>query len=292
MAKLQSAEELKEYCFRRLGSPKVQIQVDPIQAFDRIDDAIQLFVHRHFDGVEEKFMAVPFTATDEANNYLTLSDDVVAVTRIYEPGTYSSEAMSDVRYRIAMDQMFDMTKVNMQYFEMTMQHLELISDYFNPDRTFTFNKATSRLYSHSGKILGPSCKIKGVCSDTAFETETTCTDATETWTAYDTESVCVAASSTWYEGSKILIRAFVKVVPDEGESYALDVFDDEWIKKYTTALIKKQWGSNMKQYDGMPLPGGITVNGQQLWDEANDEIMRLEEQFSLEYETPINFLVG
>jgi len=292
MAKLQSATELKEYAYRRLGYPKVEIQVDDTQAYDRIDDAIQLFVERHFDGVEEKFITIRFVATDEANQYLTLDDGIVAVTRIYEPGAYSSEAMNDVRYRIMMDQMFDMTKVNMQYFEMTMQHLDLISDYFNPDRTFTYNKANNRLYSHSGTILGPSCNVKGVCSDTSYTDETACTGASETWTAYDTESKCTTAGSKWYNGSRIIVRAFVAVEPDESTSYALDVYNDEWIKKYVTALLKKQWGSNMKQFDGMPLPGGIVVNGQQLFDEANEEIQRLEEEFSLNYEIPTNFLVG
>jgi len=292
MAKLQSAIDLKEYAYRRLGYPKVEIQVDDTQAMDRIDDTLQMFIERHFDGVEEKFVTIAFTPEDEINQYVTLNDDIVTVTRIYEPGTYSSEAMSDVRYQMAFDQMFDMTKINMQYFEMNMQHLDLISDYFLPDRTFTFNKANNRLYSHSGTILGPRCQIRGICSDSAFATDANCIAGNGTWTAYATETQCTTAGENWYPGSKMMVRAFVGVSPDESTSYALDVFNDEWVKKYTTALIKKQWGSNMKQFDGMPLPGGIVVNGQQLWDEANEEIIRLEEEFSLNYEMPTNFIVG
>ena len=247
MAKLQSVDNLRDYAYRKLGAPKIEIQVDDTQAYDRIDDALQLFVERHFDGAEEKFIIIEFTADDETNEYLTLDDEIIAVTRIYEPGRYSSEAMSDVRYRILADEMFDMTKVNMQYFEITMEHLEMINSYFRLDRTFTFNKATNRLYSHSGKII---------------------------------------------EGNKILIRAYKAVIPDEASSYALDIFNDEWIKKYATAQIKQQWGANMKQFDGMPLPGGITINGQQVWDEAKEEIDKLEEEFSLNYELPVNFIVG
>jgi len=247
MAKLQSVDNLRDYAYRKLGAPKIEIQVDDTQAYDRIDDALQLFVERHFDGAEEKFIIIEFTADDETNEYLTLDDEIIAVTRIYEPGRYSSEAMSDVRYRMLADEMFDLTKVNMQYFEITMEHLEMIQSYFRLDRTFTFNKATNRLYSHSGKII---------------------------------------------EGNKILLRAYQAVIPDEASSYALDVFNDEWIKKYATAQIKQQWGANMKQFDGMPLPGGITINGQQVWDEAKEEIEKLEEEFSLNYELPANFIVG
>ena len=90
----------------------------------------------------------------------------------------------------------------------------------------------------------------------------------------------------------MLLRAWQAVRPDEVTSYALDVFNDEWVKKYATAQIKQQWGANMKQFDGMPLPGGITINGQQVWDEAKEEIDKLEEEFSLNYELPVNFIVG
>ena len=114
MAKLQSVDNLRDYAYRKLGAPKIDIQVDDTQAYDRIDDALQLFVERHFDGAEEKFITYEFTQDDQANGYITLDDEVVAVTRIYEPGRYSSEAMADVRYRIMADEMFDMTKVNMQ----------------------------------------------------------------------------------------------------------------------------------------------------------------------------------
>lgn len=178
--------------------------------------------------------------------------------------------MNDVRYKIMADEMFDMTKIDMTYFEITMEHLEMVNSYFNLDRTFTFNKATNRLYSHSGKIIGP------ICSDVA---ETTQVD-------------CEAAGETWTVGNSLLLRAWQAVRPDEATSYAIDVFNDEWIKKYATAQIKQQWGANMKQFDGMPLPGGITINGQQVWDEAKEEIDKLEEEFSLNYELPVNFLVG
>ncbi|SVC77792.1 uncharacterized protein METZ01_LOCUS330646, partial [marine metagenome] len=86
MAKLQSVDDLRDYAYRKLGAPKIEIQVDDTQAYDRIDDALQLFVERHFDGAEEKFISIEFTADDETNEYLTLDDDIVAVTRIYEPG--------------------------------------------------------------------------------------------------------------------------------------------------------------------------------------------------------------
>lgn len=71
-----------------------------------------------------------------------------------------------------------------------------------------------------------------------------------------------------------------------------NVWQQEWILKYTTALMKRQWGTNIKKYDGIQLPAGITMNGQQIYDEAQAEIDKLDEQFSMEYELPVDFMMG
>ena len=62
-----------------------------------------------------------------------------------------------------------------------------------------------------------------------------------------------------------------------------DVWQDIWLKKYATALIKRQWGENLKKFEGMNLPGGVTFNGQKIWDEANEEIGKLEERINIDY---------
>lgn len=267
MPKLQSANELKEYAYRKLGYPMVEIQVDDTQAFDRIDEAIQIWRERAYDAYDEVFIPVNFTQADELNEYLTLPDDIVDVAKIYEGGRYSSEAMSDVRYQIMVDEVFGNAGATMLNYEMTMQNLELVSSYFALDRLFTFNNITHRLYPTTGKIIGPKC------SDKVHTTKTDCESAGETWTL----------------GNSMLIRAFRTL--DPSDSHSIDLYDDDWLKQFTTALIKQQWGTNMKPFDGMPLPGGITVNGQQIFDEATEEIERLKEEL-LEDELPVDFAVG
>jgi hypothetical protein len=66
-----------------------------------------------------------------------------------------------------------------------------------------------------------------------------------------------------------------------------DVWSDPWLKKYATALIKKQWGENLKKFEGMNLPGGVKFNGQKIWDEANDEINTLEKEMNSGYSLPV-----
>jgi len=66
-----------------------------------------------------------------------------------------------------------------------------------------------------------------------------------------------------------------------------DVYNDGWLKKYTTSLIKRQWGENLKKFEGMQLPGGITFNGQKIWEEAESEIIKMEEELINSYSLPV-----
>ena len=77
----------------------------------------------------------------------------------------------------------------------------------------------------------------------------------------------------------------------EAETYA-DVWNDPWLKKYATALIKRQWGENLKKFEGMQLPGGITFNGQKIWEEATDEINKIEEELTNSYSLPVMDMIG
>ena len=70
------------------------------------------------------------------------------------------------------------------------------------------------------------------------------------------------------------------------------IYNDRMLKKYSTALIKRQWGSNLIKFDGMVLPGGVTLNGRQIYDDAVQDIERIEEKIALEYEMPTNFYMG
>ncbi len=71
-----------------------------------------------------------------------------------------------------------------------------------------------------------------------------------------------------------------------------EVYDDMFLKKYTTALIKRQWGENLKKFEGVQLPGGVTLNGKTIYDEAVDEITKIEEEMNLKWELPPDGLIG
>lgn len=89
-------------------------------------------------------------------------------------------------------------------------------------------------------------------------------------------------------GEFIIVEAYEVVNPDEWQ----DAWGDRWLQQYATALIKRQWGNNLKKYQGMQMPGGITFNGQQIYDEAIEEIQQLEKEMISSYSLPISDMIG
>ena len=90
------------------------------------------------------------------------------------------------------------------------------------------------------------------------------------------------------EDDYIIAEAYQIIDPNTHTS----VYNDMWLKDYTTALIKEQWGMNLIKFEGMQLPGGVTINGRQLFDDARQEIESLRERIRLEHEMPADFFVG
>jgi len=90
------------------------------------------------------------------------------------------------------------------------------------------------------------------------------------------------------KGDYIVVDTFRVLDPN---SYT-DVYNDLWLKQYCTALIKRQWGMNLSKYDGVPMPGGVTLNGRQILDDAKEEIERLREEMQLKFELPVDMMMG
>jgi len=89
-------------------------------------------------------------------------------------------------------------------------------------------------------------------------------------------------------GDYVVAEVYTAVDPDTFSS----VYNDMFMKNYTTALIEQQWGMNMSKFEGMQLPGGVTISGRQILEDANAELKELEEKLRLEQELPPDFFVG
>ncbi len=267
MANLRTRDELIDYALRRLGSPVVEINVDRQQCEDRLDEALQLYTERHFDGVEKAYFKHQITQDNKDTGYVDTSafgpingptgdapsgKDIVSVTNIFEFGDFASINMFDVRYQMALGDYFGINRglgghnsMGLARYSTMQQHIGIIQDFFQPEKALRFNKVTNRV--HIDTDLGDLTVDK-----------------------------------------YLIIEAYVKL----SSSTFSEIFNDIWLKKFTTALIKKQWGSNLSKFEGVQLPGGVSLRGNEIYTEAVEEISRLEEELILTYELPINFDVG
>jgi hypothetical protein len=270
MAKVTSRTGLAEHAMRALGAPVIEINVDEDQVEDRIDDALQYYQEYHADAVVRTYLKHELTAEDVTNSYISIPDNITSVVRLLDMGGGSVESLFNVNYHMRLSDMMSMNtgSLDFQMYEQRMQHLALLDQRLNSTELLRFNRHMNRLYTDEG-----FSSLKGsVCSNTS----------------YTTESTCIAAGETWTAGGYIIVEAYTIVDPT---TYS-DVYNDMFLKRYVTSLIKRQWGQNMLKFDGFQLPGGITMNGRQIYDDAVEEINKLEEEMQLAWMLPDEFFMG
>lgn len=252
MAAPNSRQSLIDYCLRRLGAPVIEINVDPDQVEDCIDDAIQFYQEFHSDATYRTFLKHQITSTDVANEYITLSSDVHYIVQLLPFNTSTIGGGSgpwSLKYQIAVSDLY-----NSNGFYADLKYYEQMGQYLNTlDMVLTGTPITE--YQRKGNRL----HIYGEWWDNELKV-----------------------------GDYIVIECFVTIDPD----VQVSIYNDKFLKAYTTALIKQRWGQNMSKFEGMQLPGGVTISGERILNEAASEIEQLEEKMRLEYEPMPQFFVG
>jgi len=244
---ITTRKQFKEYILRRLGSPVIDINVDDEQIEDRIDDALLKFRDYHFDGMQHVYYPHKLTQTDLDNEYITLPDDFVGVTRIFDINdSYGAMNLFNVRYQLHLNELFNISSVSVTPYVVAMRHIEFLEEVFVGKKPIRYNRNTDKLYI-----------------DMNWKDDT-------------------------IAGQYVIIDGYREVNPEEYP----DVWDEPWLKQYATALVKRQWGEHLKLYEGMNLPGGITFNGQKIWDEATEEIQKLEDTVINDYSLPVTDMIG
>lgn len=254
MATPTTKQQLKDYCLRRLGFPVVDINIDDDQVDDRVDDALQRYAEFHFDGTSNEYLKYQLTETDYTNRYLTLPDAVIGVKRIFP---------------ISSDTVNSGSGTNFNIFDLNYQ-LRLNELYEFTSSSYTYYWIARSHIRMLEMILVGENPIR-------FNKKQNRLYVDMNW---KNEEVPVG---------KFMIIECMQVL--DPATYP-DVFNDSWLKEYATQLIKKQWGENLKKYNGFSLPGGMTINGQQIYDEASAEIIRLEDVLRDTFEEPPGFEVG
>jgi hypothetical protein len=252
MASLSSRVELIDYCLRRLGAPVIEINVDEDQVEDRIDEALQYFQEYNSDGIVETFFKYQITAADMTNEYITLPEELVVVKRVL-PLSGSNSSSSNF--------------LSAQY-QINLDSALTLRDSLNGGLA-SYSMTKSNIETMN--MMFGNAQVRSRFSrnmDRLF---------------IDTDWGIDIIENDWIivEGSKII----------DPEAFT-DIYNDRFLKKYATALIKRQWGSNMSKFEGMQLPGGVIMNGRQIFDDALIEIEKIEEQMQLMYEMPVDMQVG
>lgn len=148
MAVPTSRATFKEYCLRKLGKPVIEINVDDDQVEDRIDESLKYYYDYHFDGSEKIYYKHQVTDTDKANKYITLPENIIGAVRIFpiaDP-TVGSQDLFNIRYQIALNDLYTLTSVSMVPYYMVMQHLALIQEIIVGQQPIRYNRHTNKLY--------------------------------------------------------------------------------------------------------------------------------------------------
>ena len=278
MAKPQSRGQLINFGLRKLGYPVLEINLDTDQIHDALDDTLQFFQQRHYDGIERMFLKYKITQEDvdrgsakdtdgvgivtttgiqtsnvtvtsnfyETSNFLAMPEHVIGVNRIFKFDTSSiSGGMFSIKYQLFLNDLYYFNSVNLLQYAMTKTYLEDIDHLLTTEKQIRFNQRQDRLYLDID------------------------------WGA---ENV----------GDFIVIDCFRALDP---EAYK-QIYNDPFVKRYFVAMMKKQWGMNLIKFRGTKLPGGIELNGREIYDDGERELQALRDRMSMDYEMPPLDFIG
>ncbi len=273
MAKPSTRQGLIDYCLRRLGAPVLEINVDDDQIDDLVDDTIQYFNERHFDGVERMYLKYKITQDDidrgragaeggvgivttsgtstivgtattfnyyENSNYIKVPESIIGIEKIFKFDTSSiSNGMFSVKYQLFLNDMYKFNSIELLQYSMLKTYLEDIDFLLTTDTQIRFNKRQDRLYL-----------------DLDWESQS--------------------------KDTYIILDCYRALDPTNFNQ----IYNDTFVKLYLTSLIKRQWGQNLIKFNGVRLPGGIELNGRQIYDDAIRELDEIKQKMSQEYELP------
>ena len=269
---ITTRETLKQYCLRALGKPVIEINVEDDQVEDRIDEALQYFAQYHYDGTERMYLKYQVTADDvtraRANETLTTVTDTAdsTVTASFKEGKNYIPMPSNVMSVVQVYPFSDRAALNL--FDVRYQ-LRLNDLYDFSSTSIIHYDMTLRHLDMLDHILVGEKPVR-----------------------YNMHKNRLYIDMDWANdvdtGDFLIIECYRKL---DGSTFT-DVFDDIFLKKYLIQLIKRQWGANLIKFQGVAMLGGVQLNGEQLYSQAQEEINKLEEQIQLSYELPPQYMIG
>ena len=320
MAVPNSKSTFIDYCLRALGAPVIEINVDDDQVDDRVNEALQFYQTYHSDAIEKVYLKHKVT-----NSTLTLSASVASnftVGEIITGGTSGAKALiktatgTTITYNtlVNWDKVFttetitgtdsgttatvsSIVKGDMENGYVTIP--ELVTDVLSvmpiKDAVSSTNMFDIKYQMHLNDMY--SLGFLGSLTEYVMTQQwlsllDMVIDDGKKSLSFDRHKDQLRIDMDWNVevdvDNYILIECYRVIDPDS----FTEVYNDYFLKRYATALIKRQWGTNLLKFEGMVMPGGVTFNGRQLFDDANEELLKLEEECRLNWEQPVDFYTG
>jgi len=279
MAQPSSRQGLIDYAKRQLGYPVLEINVADEQFNDLLDDAVQIYQERHYDGIARMYLKYKITQEDvdrgrsrgagknvgivtttgtstvglsttfdfeENQNYLQMPSSIVGVNQVFKIRSDTVyDGLFNIKYQLFLNDLYQFGSIDLLQYSMVQTYLEDITFLLNPDMRYRFNIRQDRLYI-----------------DTDWAQTTV--------------------------GDYYVIDCFRILDPNDFTK----VYNDPFLKRYFTALCKKQWGMNLIKYQGVQLPGGVQLNGREIYEDGQKELDEIRDKMSLDYEMPPLDVVG
>lgn len=247
----------KEYCLRRLGFPVIEINVDDDQIEDRIDDALQYWQDYHFDGLQKIYYVRMLTSGDIQQKYLDMS-------QVRDSSNNHLDVVGVTRIFPIYDSLATFNMFDLRYQLRLNELYDFTSaSYVNYNLTMQHLRSLELMFSGETPIR--------------FQRHMQKLFIEWSW-----------GTSQAPQGMVVVAECYANIDP----SVYNRVWNDRWMKEYTTALIKRTWGNNLKKFSGLQLPGGVTMNGDKIYEEAVGEIEKLETEMQSEYGAPLEWYLN
>ena len=279
MAQPSSRDGLIDYAKSQRGFPVLEINVADEQFSDLLDDAVQVYQERHYDGIVRMYLKYQITQDDidrgqarggnttlgittttatstvglsttfdleENQNYIQMPPSVIGVNQIFKIRSDTVyDGLFNIRYQLFLNDLYQFGSIDLLQYTMVQTYLEDITHLLNPNMRYRFNIRQDRLY-------------------------------------IDADFGVLTA------GDYFVIDCFRILDPNDFTR----VYNDPFLKRYFTALCKKQWGQNLIKFQGVQLPGGIQLNGRQIYDDGVAELAEIRAKMASDYEMPPLDMIG
>ena len=268
MATPATREQLKQYALRTLGKPVIEINVDDDQLEDRIDEAIQYFAQYHYDGVKRTYLKYQYTQADK-NRMTGDSSETATVgsdSTIWKEGNNFLAIPSSI---LSVINIFPFSnKGNLNLFDVRYQ-LRLNDLYdFSSTSVINYDNVLRHLDFLDHILVG------------------------EKPLRFNQHDNRLYVDMDWKNdlqvGEYLVIECYRKLDPNTNT----DVYNDIFLKRYVTALFKRQWGANLSKFGGVQMIGGVTLNGQEIFSQALTDIEKLETEIRSSYELNPAMMIG